>query len=316
MASDSACGLGDLSNDDTPVTHVDPENNIGEDSAISTDEQTQNRPNSNLLFDSIRSMPFMSFIFGGNTRNSSINTTNRLLVLKCLIILHLLILALLVSLTCWAIFHYNVRFYKPQIRPSETLIVCWLLRAIWHIVNSAWSLKHYSSEAPQRTVLRISQAVYNVVTLFWVGFAVYFLGINPREDLQSPSCRICYFLLWITIASYIIPMLAYTFICLLLYITLFLVIYFRHGAVYTTSSIPSSLIRKMKVERYRDVVSKIVSSNAKGPSKSEDVRVVVAEDSVAEKHSKHNSSCKAVLNERLCSICILEIRSSVQRAWA
>ncbi|EAN32463.2 Ring finger domain protein [Theileria parva strain Muguga] len=309
-----------------PATVQDPEVQAETPPSDPGQTSTDMTENNNRLIQYIRSMPLVSILFSRSISNDSFsNVSNRIFVYKCLMSFHLLILVALVVLTSFAIYYYNIRFYKIQTRPSETLIVCWLLRAIWHTVNSSWSLRYHYIGARNGPNLKLSQTFYNIASILWISLTVVFLGVSPREDLKTVSSRICYFLLWLTIASYVVPMLAYTFICILLYVTLLIVIYFRHGSIpLTSTAMPVSLLKKLKVERYRDVLKKIDSleesvelgENYTNTSESE---TTVSQDSQQDQNSSETKSkppkdvlfeCvnnSEMLDEHLCSICILNI---------
>uniref|UniRef100_A0A3B0NAS7 Zinc finger, C3HC4 type (RING finger)/Ring finger domain containing protein, putative n=1 Tax=Theileria annulata TaxID=5874 RepID=A0A3B0NAS7_THEAN len=303
-------------------TEFQAENPDSEPSQISSDLTENN----NRLIQYIRSMPLVSILFTRNISNDSFsNASNRIFIFKCLMSFHLLILITLVALTSFAIYYYNIRFYKIQTRPSETLIVCWLLRAIWHTVNSSWSLRYHYIGVRNGPNLKLSQTFYNIASILWISLTVVFLGVSPREDLKTVSSRICYFLLWLTIASYVVPMLAYTFICILLYVTLLIVIYFRHGSIpLSSTAMPVNLLKKLKVERYRDVLKKIDSSEESVELAEAEVKNSDSETTLSQGAQKPPSNPQVnsknikdvlfecvnnseMLDEHLCSICILNI---------
>ncbi|UKJ90191.2 hypothetical protein MACJ_001122 [Theileria orientalis] len=277
---------------------------------------SQERSGPNRLMYQIRSMPLVSLLLGRNVpARNVIHDANSFFLMKCIMGFHLVILVTLVILSTFAIYHYNVRFYKNQTRPSETLIVCWLLRGIWRTLNSSWSLRYYCVGVETTPNLKLSQTFYNIVSILWIGLAVIFLGVSPKEDLKTTSSKICYFLLWATIASYVVPMLAYTLMCFLLYLTLFIVIYFRHGTIPLSSgAMPLSMLRKLKVQRYREVlkaintsenINKLASEEGIGNTKPTDLGLttpITIDDPLSD--CVNNAE---MLAERICSICILKI---------
>ncbi|ORM40904.1 uncharacterized protein BXIN_1770 [Babesia sp. Xinjiang] len=252
--------------------------------------------------------------------------SNRNFLIRCIIYSHLFAALLVSGLIAWTIVGYEIRLYEWQPRPSECLLFFWLVRVLLKICMNVWSIHYHSRTMSDPPTLGHLVKAYDVASCIWLIFALYYTVLNPRESMSAFSTKMCFFLIWITIACYISPMLTYTLLCLILYPVIFYIIRLRnHGSL--SPGLGKKVLKMIDVDRFDAVVARLRKGEAKlsksNGTETKDrsavngsISVVTVRDgdgeapesaNVTPRESQPNTTSDI---DRLCAICIMEIEDS------
>ncbi|EDO06676.2 Ring finger domain family protein [Babesia bovis T2Bo] len=244
---------------------------------------------------------------------------NRNFLIRILICGHLIAAILFAGLLIWTIFAYELRLYEWQRNPTQALLFFWLIRVLIGISLNVWSINYHYQRVPLPRVFTHCTKVYELTGWVWVIFSIYFTVLNPRENLGTFSCKMCFFLTWVTIACYVSPMLTCTLMYILFYPVIFYLVRWRHQGSFSPG-LQKKAIQMLDVERMDYVLKRIEKGNTKTLSAEDDTAsektVVTIEGEAAQEtaapDSARSDSPQPASNEstpadHLCAICIMEI---------
>ncbi|CDR93973.1 hypothetical protein, conserved [Babesia bigemina] len=251
--------------------------------------------------------------------------SNRNYLIRILVYIHLCSALIVCGLMVLTVVGYEIRMYEEQRHPSHCLILFWLIRTLLNVCLNVWSIRYHILHMSRRRVFNCCRKIYDLGSIVWVGFAVYYNMIYPRENLWSASCRLCFFMIWLTIASYITPIMAFDLFSLILCPVVFCALRYREqGSL--SPGLPRKLLAKLDVDKFENVAERIKRGETKaaypGNTPAEtpctdntgDTAVSISSDeaehteevSDTRTHRSEATNAMTVL-DRLCAICIMEI---------
>lgn len=173
----------------------------------------------------------------------------------------------LLAFFIWFIVDFKERDKTKSFGLMEFMILFWIIRSIWSILNSAWLTTFYRAGNPEPPYfLRISITFSNIAGVVWCVAAIFSLYINPSTDKTTYSFYICKVLFWITITLYLLPKVAYLFLCGFLHFILYLMVRFNLDVNDLRPKTPNEIVEKLRVAPYKDVKEEILEAGNAGGS--------------------------------------------------
>ncbi|SJK86431.1 RING zinc finger protein, putative [Babesia microti strain RI] len=202
----------------------------------------------------------------------------------------------LVSFLVWFIINFQEMNKNKSFGLMELMILFWIIRSIWSILNSTWLSTFYrANNAEPVHCLRVSVMLSNVSGIAWCVAAIFIIFVNPSTDRTSYSYYICKVLFWTAIVLYLLPKVAYIILCALLHLVLYLMVRFNLDVRDLQPKTPNEIIEKLRVVSYKDVKEDILESGISGNS------------SRSHKAGSFNGTIAIDYEIPTCSICIVEL---------
>ncbi|GBE60840.1 zinc C3HC4 type RING finger domain-containing protein [Babesia ovata] len=250
---------------------------------------------------------------------------NRNFVIRTLVYIHLCSALVACGLIVWTVVGYEIRLYEHQRSPSQCLLLFWLVRMLVNVCLNVWAIRYHCHNLPDPKAWLFCMKLYNAGSILWLVSAVWYTMLYPRETLWSFSCRMCYFMIWMTILGYFSPRMALDLCTLFLSLIVFGLIRIRaQGSL--TPGLTRKMMAKLEVDRFENVAERIKNgetramspgcSRADTPNESGDagmaVPIPVGESADSKNASAAPTPRPAATNavavlDRLCAICIVEI---------
>ncbi|GFE55006.1 zinc C3HC4 type RING finger domain-containing protein, putative [Babesia ovis] len=251
---------------------------------------------------------------------------NRNFLIRVIIYANLLAAMLFSGLLIWSIFIFEIRLYEWQRSPSKVLIFFWLMRMLLRIALNVWFIRYHYQRLQAPSIVGYCAKAYDIGSWLWLLFAIYYTILNPRESLSTFSCKLCFFLIWVTIACYISPILTYTLLCITVYPIIYLLVRWRQNGS-LSPGLPKKFIQQMDVMRFDAVLARIqrgetkprrMSKTGSGLGTKRPSNTVVTMDGTDTNEASPPKNTDSpgqsfndfTVSDRLCAICIMEIEDN------